>query len=154
MANEIIKKMGAPLVVTDSVGSVLKLISDIQADKGKTARLEIEAKVYMQKEKQLTIREITKIEAENKENEREHNERIKKLENEEKELEREHRERMEKIENERQESERRHREEMKKLERDEKSLDIIVDKGIMQLIENESDLKIKEKLIEILKERR
>lgn len=136
MANEIIKKMGAPLVVTDSVGSVLKLISDIQADKGKTARLEIEAKVYMQKEKQLTIREITKIEAENKENEREHNERIKKLENEEKELEREH------------------REEMKKLERDEKSLDIIVDKGIMQLIENESDLKIKEKLIEILKERR
>lgn len=95
MANEITKFVGNPLsVISDSISSVTTLISELEREREKTARVEIEADFYKHKETEITKRVCKNLEMDDAKDERQHKEEMEKLNIERREKELAHEERM------------------------------------------------------------
>lgn len=95
MANDITKFVGNPLsVISDSISSITTLVSEIEREREKTARVEIEADFYKHKETEITKRMCKNLEMNNEREERQHKEAMEKLSIERREKELAHEEKM------------------------------------------------------------
>ena len=95
MANDITKFVGNPLsVISDSISSITNLVSDLEREREKTARIEIEADFYKHKETEITKRMCKDLEMNNEREERQHKEAMEKLSIERREKELAHEEKM------------------------------------------------------------
>lgn len=80
MANDITKFVGNPLsVISDSISSITNLVSELEREREKTARVEIEADFYKHKETEITKRMCKNLEMNDAREERQHKENMEKL---------------------------------------------------------------------------
>lgn len=80
MANDVVKFVGNPLsIISSSVSPIINLVSELEREREKTTRIEIEADFYKHKETEITKRICKNLEMNNEREERQHKEVMEKL---------------------------------------------------------------------------